>query len=93
MQVRLKVLQGSKTGKEIKLPTPQCLVGRSDECHLRPQRRHQPAALPDHDHGKRSGGAGFKKSQRHFRQRRESDRRSCIAIRRQASDRPTFISK
>ena len=45
MQVRLKVLQGSKTGKEIKLPTPQCLVGRSDECHLRPQtdaisRRH-----------------------------------------------------
>ena len=45
MQVRLKVLQGSKTGKEIKLPTPQCLVGRSEECHLRPQtdaisRRH-----------------------------------------------------
>ena len=45
MQVRLKVLQGTKTGKEIKLPTPQCLVGRSEECHLRPQtdaisRRH-----------------------------------------------------
>ena len=45
MQVRLKVLQGSKTGKEIKIPTPQCLVGRSEECHLRPQtdaisRRH-----------------------------------------------------
>jgi pSer/pThr/pTyr-binding forkhead associated (FHA) protein len=45
MQVRLKVLQGSKTGKEIKLPMPQCLVGRSEECHLRPQtdaisRRH-----------------------------------------------------
>lgn len=37
MLVRLKVLQGSKTGKEIKLPTPQCLVGRSEECHLRPQ--------------------------------------------------------
>ena len=45
MQVRLKVLQGSKAGKEIKIPTPQCLVGRSEECHLRPQtdaisRRH-----------------------------------------------------
>ena len=37
MQVRLKILQGSKSGKEIKLPAPQCLVGRSEECHLRPQ--------------------------------------------------------
>ncbi len=34
MQVRLKVLKGSKAGKSIKLPMPRCLVGRSDECHL-----------------------------------------------------------
>lgn len=45
MQVRLKVLQGSKAGTEIKIPTPKCLIGRSDECQLRPQsdaisRRH-----------------------------------------------------
>ena len=37
MQVRLKVLKGSKEGREIKLPKPQCLVGRSSECHLRSQ--------------------------------------------------------
>ncbi len=35
MQVRLKVLQGAKTGKEVKLPVPVCLVGRGKECHLR----------------------------------------------------------
>ncbi|MFO0884621.1 MAG: FHA domain-containing protein [Pirellulales bacterium] len=45
MQVRLKVTQGSKAGSEIKIPAPKCLIGRSDECHLRPQseaisRRH-----------------------------------------------------
>src|SRR5438034_9286777 len=37
MQVRLKILQGSKAGKEQSIPTPQCLIGRGDECHLRPQ--------------------------------------------------------
>lgn len=45
MQVRVKILQGSKVGSEVKLPTPQCLIGRGDDCHLRPQsdaisRRH-----------------------------------------------------
>jgi pSer/pThr/pTyr-binding forkhead associated (FHA) protein len=45
MQVRLKVLQGSNAGKEIKIPTPKCVIGRGDDCHLRPQaeaisRRH-----------------------------------------------------
>lgn len=45
MQVRLKILQGSNTGKEIKIPAPKCVIGRGDDCHLRPQsdaisRRH-----------------------------------------------------
>jgi hypothetical protein len=45
MQVRLKILQGSHAGKEVKIPTPKCVIGRGDDCHLRPQaeaisRRH-----------------------------------------------------
>jgi len=45
MQVRLKILQGSNAGKEIKIPSPKCVIGRGDDCHLRPQsdaisRRH-----------------------------------------------------
>jgi predicted component of type VI protein secretion system len=45
MKVKLKVLKGSSAGKEIKIPTPKCLVGRTEECHLRPKsdaisRRH-----------------------------------------------------
>lgn len=37
MQVRIKILQGSNAGKEIKIPVPKCVIGRGDECHLRPQ--------------------------------------------------------
>jgi pSer/pThr/pTyr-binding forkhead associated (FHA) protein len=45
MQVRLKILQGSNAGKELKIPAPKCVIGRGDDCHLRPQsdaisRRH-----------------------------------------------------
>jgi pSer/pThr/pTyr-binding forkhead associated (FHA) protein len=45
MQVRLKVMQGSSAGKEVKIPTPQCVIGREEGCHLRPHsdaisRRH-----------------------------------------------------
>jgi pSer/pThr/pTyr-binding forkhead associated (FHA) protein len=45
MQVRLKILHGSGSGKEIKIPAPKCVIGRGDDCHLRPQsdavsRRH-----------------------------------------------------
>jgi pSer/pThr/pTyr-binding forkhead associated (FHA) protein len=36
MHVRLKILQGSNTGKELKIPTPKCLIGRGEDCHLRP---------------------------------------------------------
>jgi pSer/pThr/pTyr-binding forkhead associated (FHA) protein len=45
MQVRIKLLKGSHQGKEVKLPAPKCLIGRNDDCHLKPQseavsRRH-----------------------------------------------------
>ena len=45
MQVRLKVLEGSNAGKEFKIPTPKCLIGREEGCHIRSQneaisRRH-----------------------------------------------------
>lgn len=45
MQVKFKLLKGSHTGKEVKLPAPKCLIGRNDDCHLKPQseavsRRH-----------------------------------------------------
>jgi pSer/pThr/pTyr-binding forkhead associated (FHA) protein len=38
-------MQGSNAGKEVKIPTPKCVIGRGDDCHLRPQsdaisRRH-----------------------------------------------------
>jgi pSer/pThr/pTyr-binding forkhead associated (FHA) protein len=37
MLVRLKILHGSNAGKEIKIPAPKYVIGRGDECHLRPQ--------------------------------------------------------
>lgn len=45
MQVKLKVLAGSSEGKEIAINTDKFLIGRADECQLRPKsesvsRRH-----------------------------------------------------
>jgi pSer/pThr/pTyr-binding forkhead associated (FHA) protein len=45
MHVRLKVLQGSHAGKELPVPAPKFVIGRGDDCQLRPQsdavsRRH-----------------------------------------------------
>lgn len=45
MKLKLKVLKGSGAGKEVKIPTPKCLIGRGDDCHMRPKsdaisRRH-----------------------------------------------------
>jgi pSer/pThr/pTyr-binding forkhead associated (FHA) protein len=37
MLVQLKILHGSNAGKEIKVPAPKYVIGRGDECHLRPQ--------------------------------------------------------
>jgi len=36
MHVRLKIMQGSNQGKERNIPTPKCLIGRGEDCHLRP---------------------------------------------------------
>jgi predicted component of type VI protein secretion system len=45
MHVRLKVMQGSHAGKELKIPVPKCVIGREEGCDLRPHsdaisRRH-----------------------------------------------------
>jgi len=45
MQVKLKILKGPSVGKEVKLPSPKCLIGRAEGCHMRAQsdavsRRH-----------------------------------------------------
>ncbi len=37
MQVKLKVLSGKNTGKEISVPVKRFLIGRADDCHLRPK--------------------------------------------------------
>jgi pSer/pThr/pTyr-binding forkhead associated (FHA) protein len=37
MLVQLKILHGSNSGKLIKIPAPTCVIGRGDDCHLRPQ--------------------------------------------------------
>ena len=37
MHLRLRVLKGSNAGKEIPIPVPKCLIGRGEDCHLRPQ--------------------------------------------------------
>jgi len=37
MLVQLKILHGSNSGKLIKIPAPKCVIGRGDDCHLRPQ--------------------------------------------------------
>lgn len=45
MKVKIKILRGPSAGKEVRIPVPECLIGRSDECHMRPKseavsRRH-----------------------------------------------------
>jgi pSer/pThr/pTyr-binding forkhead associated (FHA) protein len=36
MELTLKLLTGSSAGKEIKVPRSKFLIGRADDCHLRP---------------------------------------------------------
>jgi pSer/pThr/pTyr-binding forkhead associated (FHA) protein len=36
MLVRLKILKGSNAGKSVPIPAPKCVIGRGDDCHLRP---------------------------------------------------------
>ncbi len=37
MQVKLRVMRGSQAGREVVLPVPKFLIGRGEECHLRPR--------------------------------------------------------
>lgn len=37
MEVKLKVLTGKNSGKEISVPVKRFLIGRADDCHLRPK--------------------------------------------------------
>ena len=37
MQVKLKVLVGKNEGKEIAVPVKRFLIGRADDCHMRPK--------------------------------------------------------
>lgn len=37
MKLKLKVLKGSGAGKEVKIPMPKCLIGRGEDCHMRPK--------------------------------------------------------
>ena len=51
MDVRLKVVQGKPLGKLFLLPPPRFLIGRADDCHLRPNSdlvdSHQCAIIND----------------------------------------------
>ena len=45
MKVKLKLVKGPDAGKEVKIPVPKCVIGRGEDCHLRPKsdaisRRH-----------------------------------------------------
>lgn len=65
MQVKLRVLQGSQTGKEIGISVDSFIVGRNSDCHLRPRsdlisRRHCEIAILNgevylRDFGSRNG--------------------------------------
>lgn len=37
MEVKLKVLVGSNAGQEIRVPAPKFLIGRAEDCHMRPK--------------------------------------------------------
>ena len=54
MEVRLKVMVGKSAGKEIGVPVSRFLIGRSDDCHLRPKSdsisRNHCAILTREDH-------------------------------------------
>ncbi len=65
MQVKLRVAHGSQAGREIPIPTARFLVGRGEECHLRPRSdavsRHHCALVIEenrvavHDFGSKNG--------------------------------------
>ena len=36
MELTIKLLTGKSSGKEVKIPVNKFLIGRADDCHLRP---------------------------------------------------------
>jgi pSer/pThr/pTyr-binding forkhead associated (FHA) protein len=55
MQVKLKVLAGKNAGKELAVPVKRFLIGRGDDCHMRPKSeaisRNHCAILVNEDDG------------------------------------------
>lgn len=54
MQVKLKVLAGKNAGKELPVPVKRFLIGRGDDCHMRPKseaisRNHCAILINDED--------------------------------------------
>ena len=52
MLVKLRVMQGAQAGREVIIPVAEFLIGRGEECHLRPRsdaisRRHCVIAVSD----------------------------------------------
>jgi len=52
MLVKLRVMQGAQAGREVIIPVTEFLIGRGEECHLRPRsdaisRRHCVIAVSD----------------------------------------------
>jgi pSer/pThr/pTyr-binding forkhead associated (FHA) protein len=52
MQVKLRVMQGAQAGREVIIPVAEFLIGRGEECHLRPRsdaisRRHCAIVVTD----------------------------------------------
>ena len=37
MRVKLRVMQGAQAGREVVIPVSEFLIGRGEECHLRPR--------------------------------------------------------
>lgn len=65
MQVKLRVMQGAQAGREVIIPGPEFLIGRGEECHLRPRsdaisRKHCAIVIHEghvevHDLGSKNG--------------------------------------
>jgi pSer/pThr/pTyr-binding forkhead associated (FHA) protein len=35
MQVKLRIIKGPNQGKEIRIPSPRCIIGRGEGCHIK----------------------------------------------------------
>ena len=65
MRVKLRVMQGAQTGREVAVPVSEFLIGRGEECHLRPRsdavsRKHCTVVVTEtevvvRDHGSKNG--------------------------------------